>query len=76
MATARTKIMFTIAFILALSSAWVANNWVQKRALEAGKNTQIEMQQVLVAALDIPFGHPLEARHLSGPHILSRRGRL
>lgn len=65
MATARTKIMFMIAFILALSSAWVANSWVQQRALEAGKNTQLEMQQVVVAALDIPFGHALESRHLT-----------
>jgi pilus assembly protein CpaB len=55
--------LFLIAMSLALAvgAAWVARNWVQARL--AGTPSD-PMQTVVVAAMGIPFGTKVEARHL------------
>ena len=50
----RFIIMFSIALLLALLAAWVANRWIQGRAVpDKGVS-------VVVAAVEIPFGIKLE----------------
>lgn len=50
----RFFIMFTIALLLALLAAWVANRWIQGRAVPD------KAISVVVAAVEIPFGVKLE----------------
>lgn len=58
----RGLLLVIFSLVLAVGAAWIARNWVQARlrapAAEAG-------QQVVVAAMEIPFGTKIEARHLS-----------
>ena len=50
----RFIIMFSIALLLALFAAWVANRWIQDRAVPD------KAVSVVVAAVEIPFGVKLE----------------
>src|SRR5215469_12465062 len=58
----RGLMLIVISLALAVGAAWVARNWVQAR-LNAGTATD-PGEQVVVAALEIPFGTKVEARHL------------
>src|SRR5215475_8277787 len=58
----RGLILIVISLAFAVTAAWIARNWVQSR-LNAGPADP--GQQVIVAALEIPFGTKVEARHLS-----------
>ena len=58
----RGLMLIVISLALAIGAAWVARNWVQQR-LNAGTATD-PGEQVVVAALEIPFGTKVEARHL------------
>jgi pilus assembly protein CpaB len=58
----RGLMLIVISLALAIGAAWVARNWVQAR-LNAGAATD-PGEQVVVAALEIPFGTKVEARHL------------
>ena len=60
----RGLILIIISLAFAITAAWVARNWVQAR-LNGGP--QDPGQQVVVAAMEIPFGTKVEARHLSAP---------
>lgn len=51
-----------ISLFLALGAAWIARNWVQAR-LGAGATADAGMQ-VMVAAMEIPFGTRMEPRHV------------
>jgi len=50
----RFIIMLSIALLLALLAAWVANRWIQSRAVP------VNAVSVVVAAVEIPFGVKLE----------------
>lgn len=50
-----------ISLALALSAAWIARGWVQARLNSNAKDTGM---QVVVAAMEIPFGTKIEARHV------------
>jgi len=52
-----------ISLALALGAAWIARNWVQAR-LNAGGPAPDATMQVMVAAMEIPFGTKVEARHI------------
>ena len=58
----RGLLLIVISLALAISAAWVARNWVQAR-LNAGTAAE-PVKQVVVAAMEIPFGTKVEARHL------------
>ena len=64
----RGLILIIISLTFAVTAAWVARNWVQSR-LNGGP--QDPGQPVLVAAMEIPFGTKVEARHL-GTIVLPR----
>ncbi|GAB3100802.1 Flp pilus assembly protein CpaB [Aestuariicella hydrocarbonica] len=56
----RTTLLLTVSALLAISAAWLANNWAL-----AKNQPQLESSTgVVVAATDIPYGHKLEAVNL------------
>lgn len=56
----RTTLLLTVSTVLAVSAAWLANNWAQAKS-QPKLETSIG---VVVAATDIPYGHKLEAVNL------------
>jgi len=60
----RGLLLIVVSLGLAIGAAWVARNWVQAR-LNAGAIPNDPGQQVVVAAMEIPFGTKVEGRHLS-----------
>lgn len=54
--------MFIVAVILGLGAALVANRWIQARTL--GPATAGAMNQIVVAALDIPYGTKIEGAQI------------
>src|ERR1700751_4306973 len=57
----RGLMLIVISLALAIGAAWVARNWGQARRNGAATAPG---EQVVVAALEIPFGTKVEARHL------------
>jgi len=59
----RGPILIVISLLLAVGAAWVANRWLiaQTAPREAGPGTVA----VVAAAMDIPFGTGIEARHVT-----------
>ncbi|MDX5373759.1 MAG: Flp pilus assembly protein CpaB [Pseudomonadaceae bacterium] len=60
--SARTLTLVVLSLALGLGAAWMANNWLSQR-LNAGPDD--DMQGVLVAAVEIPFGTMIEAQHIT-----------
>lgn len=58
----RGMMLILVSLVLAIGAAWVARNWVQARL--TGGNSADSVKQVIVAAMEIPFGTKVEARHL------------
>ena len=58
----RGLLLIVISLALAIGAAWVARNWVQARL--AGGTAADPVKQVIVAAIELPFGTKVEARHL------------
>src|SRR5579871_2064064 len=52
--------LIVISLALAIVAAWVARNWVA----QANARTVDPGEQVVVAAMEIPFATKIEARHL------------
>lgn len=59
----RGFLLIMISLALALGAAWVARVWVQAR-LDANTTPAEARMQVVSAAMEIPFGTKVEARHL------------
>jgi len=55
--------MLVIAIIFAVMAAWLANNWVQRRAANSNDKT-VEVKTVVVAKLEIASGQKVEAVQL------------
>jgi len=76
MATRRGIILLVLSVFMGIGAAWVANNWITMRLLpqaEAGVKTD----QVVVAAMEIPYGSKVENRHMqiiSMPHGTAPEG--
>ena len=60
--SARTLTLVALSLILGLGAAWMANNWLSAR-LNAGPDDNL--QSVVVATVEIPFGQMIEAQHVS-----------
>jgi pilus assembly protein CpaB len=58
----RGFLLIVISLVLAIGAAWVARNWIQGR-LNSGAAVD-QNEQVVVAAMEIPFGTKVEPRHL------------
>lgn len=64
MAATRSKVMFLLALLFAGAAAWLANLWVQRNVMPAPSAVAIEMQNIVVAAMDIPYGQVIESQHI------------
>lgn len=53
--------MFTLALLLGLGAAWMANGWIQLRLQPAEASSAAT---VVVAALEVPFGTKIESAHI------------
>src|SRR5512146_1746742 len=57
----RGLLLITISLLLAIGAAWVARSWIQARlSVKPGDPGMV----VVVAAMEIPYGTKVEARHL------------
>jgi pilus assembly protein CpaB len=63
----RGPILIAISLLLAVGAAWVANRWL---VAQASGNSGPTTQAVLTAALDIPLGTKIEARHVTPIQML------
>ncbi|MCO4759633.1 MAG: Flp pilus assembly protein CpaB [Oceanospirillaceae bacterium] len=59
----RTLTLFFLSIAFAVGAAWIANNWISSQQTTVAKQEEIGTPVVL-AALDIPYGHTIEKRHL------------
>lgn len=59
----RTKLMLVAAIVFAIMAAWLANNWVQRRAA-ASNDKVVEVKTLIVAKLEIASGQKVEAVQL------------
>ncbi|NQD94127.1 Flp pilus assembly protein CpaB [Pseudomonas sp. CrR25] len=60
--SARTLTLVALSLILGLGAAWMANNWLSAR-LNASPDDNL--QNVVVATVEIPFGQMIEAQHVT-----------
>jgi len=59
----RTVTLFVLSVAFAVGAAWIANNWISTQQHSVAKSEDLGTPVVL-AALDIPYGHTIEKRHL------------
>ena len=62
MAKQRTVLLLGLSLVVAAGAAWVANNWLQVRQAPLAADTG---REVVVAAVNIPYGQKIERQHLS-----------
>ena len=67
MLSRRGPILIVISLLLAVGAAWVANRWL---VAQASSNSGPTTGSVLTAALDIPLGTKIEARHVTPIQML------
>jgi pilus assembly protein CpaB len=65
----RGPILIVLSLSLAAGAAWVANRWLQVRSASPD-SAPSPTAPVVTAAMDIPFGTKVEARHLSTIQML------
>jgi pilus assembly protein CpaB len=59
----RGMFLMFVSLFMGVAAAWAANNWVQSRLGPTGQKA-VETDTVIAAAMDIPYGTDLEARHI------------
>ncbi len=69
MSRRRGPMLIVLSLVLATGAAWVANQWVQARTAVPGVQ-RTRTTTVVVAAMDLPFGTKIEARHLNTIQML------
>lgn len=57
----RTLMLISLSIVLGLGAAWMANNWLSARL---NTTADSNMENVVVAAVEIPFGQMIEAQHV------------
>lgn len=57
----RTLMLIALSVVLGLGAAWMANNWLSARL---NTTADSNMENVVVAAVEIPFGQMVEAQHV------------
>jgi pilus assembly protein CpaB len=65
----RGPMLIVLSLVLATGAAWVANQWVQARTADPGA-VKTATTTVVVAAMDLPFGTKVDARHLGTIEML------
>ena len=64
----RGPILIVISLLLAVAAAWVANRWLI--AQTASASAAPDTSAVMAAAIDIPLGTKIEARHVAPIQML------
>jgi pilus assembly protein CpaB len=59
----RGLVLLLLSITMGVGAAWVANNWVQQRG-ELAAEVPTGEAAVMTAAIDIPYGTKVEARHI------------
>lgn len=57
----RTLMLIALSLVLGLGAAWMANNWLSARL---NTTSDSNMENVVVAAVEIPFGQMVEPQHV------------
>jgi pilus assembly protein CpaB len=65
----RGPILIVVSLLLAVAAAWVANRWLI--AQTASSDTGPDTLPVMTAAIDIPLGTKIEARHVAAIRMLA-----
>ena len=65
----RGPILIVISLLLAVGAAWVANRWLIAQAASTGSGPSTAT--VMTAAIDIPLGTKMEARHVAAIQMLA-----
>src|SRR5690349_16641384 len=65
MARTRGPLLIGISLVMAVAAAWLAKNWMAANAATTPSSTA-----VVTAAIDIPLGTRIEARHLASVEML------
>ncbi|MBY4675733.1 Flp pilus assembly protein CpaB [Marinobacterium arenosum] len=65
MVTRRTFALLFLSVTFAVAAAWVANNWIaNQQGTQTAAVPAEEKVPAVVAALDVPYGQTIEARHV------------
>lgn len=59
--SSRTLMLIALSVVLGLGAAWMANNWLSARL---NTTADSNMENVVVAAVEIPFGQMVEPQHI------------
>jgi pilus assembly protein CpaB len=59
----RGAFLVVVSLLMGIAAAWAANNWVKTR-LGPDAQQAVETDTVMAAAMDIPYGTKIEARHV------------
>jgi pilus assembly protein CpaB len=59
--SSRTLMLIALSVLFGLGAAWMANNWLAARL---NTSADSNMESVVVAAVEIPFGQMVEAQHV------------
>jgi pilus assembly protein CpaB len=59
----RSSLLLLVALVAGLGAAWVANNWIEQRAMTSDA-AEDATTPVVVAALKIPFAQKIQRAHL------------
>lgn len=59
----RGAFLIVMSLVMGIAAAWAANNWVRTQ-LGIMEETDVPSDAVVVAALEIPYGTKVEARHI------------
>jgi pilus assembly protein CpaB len=59
--SSRTLLLIALSALFGLGAVWMANNWLTARM---NVSTDNNMQNVVVAAMEIPFGQMVEPQHV------------
>lgn len=61
----RTLLLIIISGLLAFGAAFVANNWLERQTPAIAETEAVDTESVVTAAIEIPYGQKIEARHLT-----------
>ncbi|PSJ46936.1 Flp pilus assembly protein CpaB [Zobellella taiwanensis] len=68
----RTLLLFVVSIVFGLAAAWMANNWLTQQSRAAAAQNQAQSTQVVVAAVDLMPGAPIEPLHIQLKDIDTR----
>lgn len=63
MATRRGMTLLILSLVMGIGAAYVANGWITSRIMNQAEASE-PMDEVVVAAVEIPYGTKVESRHL------------